>query len=70
MNEIQGFIHCRQCATRGQTQRLEVGLTTAGLVVQCKKHGLVGEFTPTSLAILLDHPPECECCRGRRGEPS
>ncbi len=70
MTEPQGFIHCRQCVARGQTQRLEVGLTRQGLVVLCKKHGLVGEFTPRALAELLAHPPECECCQGQRGLPS
>ena len=70
MSATQGFVHCRECAKRGQTQRLEVGLTTEGLVVECKKHGLVVSFTPSSLALLLEHPPECECCQGLRGEPS
>lgn len=70
MSEIRGFIHCRACAERRQTQLLEVGLTSEGVRVQCKKHGLVGEFTPRALAILLEHPPECECCREQRGEPS
>ena len=67
MSSIRGFIHCRACTTRGQTERLEVGLTSEGLLVQCKKHGLVGEFTPDTLAALLTHPPECECCKERRG---
>ncbi len=70
MSAIQGFVHCRECTTRGQTQRLEVGLDAEGLVVQCKKHGLVVHFTPGSLADLLEHPPECDCCKGLRGEPS
>lgn len=70
MSEIRGFLHCRRCTEGQQTQRLEVGLTGEGLRVQCKKHGLVGDFTPQALADLLAHPPECECCRGLRGEPS
>lgn len=69
-SEIKGFVHCRQCATRGQTQRLKVGLTTEGLLVQCTKHGLVGHFTPETLGALLSHPPECDCCKGMRGAPS
>lgn len=62
----RGFIQCRTCAERQQTQRLEVGLTDTGLIVLCKKHGLVGEFTPEGLSVLLAHPPECECCRARK----
>lgn len=70
MSEPRGFMHCRTCTRGQQTQRLEVGLTATGLVVLCKKHGLVVELTPSSLADLLAHPPECECCRGQRGLPS
>jgi hypothetical protein len=70
MSAIHAFIHCRRCVVGRQTQRLEVGLTSEGLRVQCKKHGLVGDFTPASLAARLAHPPECECCQGLRGEPS
>lgn len=52
---------------RGQTQRLEVALDGEGLTVACKKHGLVVQFTPASLAAKLEHPPECECCKVERG---
>lgn len=67
MAELSGYIHCRACTERGQTERLEVGIDATSLVVQCKKHGLVGAFTPDELARLLSHPPECECCAARRG---
>lgn len=70
MSEIHGFLHCKACTVGGQTPRIEVGLTSEGLRVQCKKHGIVVEFTPASLADLLSHPPECDCCKGQRGEPS
>lgn len=70
MKEIAAFIHCRRCVVGRQTQRLEVGFTGDALRVQCRKHGLVGDFTPASLAARLEHPPECECCRLQRGEPS
>lgn len=70
MSDLRGFIHCRACVAGQQTQRLEVGLSSSALVVLCKKHGLVGEFTPESLGVLLAHPPECECCKGQRGAPS
>lgn len=67
MSEIRGFLHCKACTVGGQTPRIEVGLTSEGLRVQCKKHGIVVEFTPSSLADLLCHPPECDCCKGQRG---
>ncbi len=63
MSEIRSFVHCRRCAEGQQTQRLEVGLTGEGLRVQCKKHGLVAEFSLGTLADLLAHPPGCECCQ-------
>jgi hypothetical protein len=66
---LKGYMHCRRCTEGQQTQRLEVGLSNEALVVQCKKHGLVVELTPASLAALLAHPPECECCR-HGGPPS
>lgn len=66
MPELRGYLHCRACTERGQTQRLEVGIDDSNLVVQCKKHGLVVALTPGLLAELLQHPPECECCAARR----
>jgi|APDOM4702015159_1054818.scaffolds.fasta_scaffold26503_3 hypothetical protein len=66
---VKGFIHCRTCTLGGQTQRLEVGVTDESLIVLCRKHGLVGEWSPHDLALLLAHPPECECCR-HGGPPS
>ncbi|HEY3493711.1 MAG TPA: hypothetical protein VGK73_03450 [Polyangiaceae bacterium] len=66
MPELRGCLHCRACTERGQTQRLEVGIDDSNLVVQCKKHGLVVALTPDTLAELLSHPPECECCANRR----
>jgi len=61
---IELFIHCLACAQRGQTERLDVGLTSSGLRVDCKKHGLVGAFTPAKLADLLARRPGCDCCPG------
>lgn len=66
MTTLKGYMHCRRCTEGQQTQRLEVGLSSVAIVVVCKKHGLVAEFTPSSLAELLAHPPECECCQGQR----
>lgn len=65
---INGYLHCRRCTEGRQTPRLEVGVSNTAIVVMCMKHGLVVEFTPASLAELLAHPPECECCRGQRGQ--
>lgn len=66
MADLRGYLHCRACTERQQTQRLEVGIDADSLVVQCKKHGLVVALTPDTLAELLQHPPECECCAARR----
>lgn len=60
--EPRGFIRCRTCIERTQTERLEVGLSASVLVVRCPKHGVVVELTPDSLAALLAHPPTCDCC--------
>lgn len=66
MSEVQGFVHCRKCTEGGQTQRLEVGLTKEGILVGCKKHGLVVHFTPELLAEAILDPPPCDLCA--RGE--
>lgn len=67
MSEILGFVHCRQCTEGRQTPRLEVGLTKEGILVGCKKHGIVVHFTPELLAEAIANPPACELCA--RGEP-
>lgn len=62
--QIHSFIHCRACAERGQIQRLEAGVSTTGVVVKCKKHGLVCHFSPQELTQQLAQPPQCDCCPG------
>jgi len=63
-DEIHSFVHCRKCVTGGQTERLEVGMTRTGLRVQCKKHGLIVDFTPEFLLAQLARGPQCDCCPG------
>ncbi len=62
--EIHTFFHCRQCVERQQTGRIEAGLTRTGIMVQCKKHGTVGHFTPEKLREWLARGPQCACCPG------
>lgn len=62
--EIHTFLHCAQCFRGGQTPRIEAGLSKTGVVVQCKKHGLVGHFSPEQLAQFLAKGPMCSCCPG------
>jgi len=64
--EIRMYFHCRRCSVSGQTERLEAGISATGLRVDCKKHGLVGHFTPEKLRECLANPPECDCCPGGR----
>lgn len=64
---VRGFVHCKQCVLRQQVQRLEVGVTDEGLLVSCKKHGIVVHFTPELLAETIASPPPCDLCA--RGEP-
>lgn len=66
---IHSFIHCKACVSRGQTERIEAGLTGTGLMVQCKKHGTIGHFTPEQLEDFLAQGPQCECCRERGQAP-
>lgn len=63
---IHTYFHCRACVMGQQTPRLEAGVSTTGIVVQCKKHGLVGHFDPTKLAAVIMAGPMCECCPGGR----
>ncbi len=62
--EILTFAHCRACVLGGQTPRVEVGLTTHGIRVQCKKHGLIAHWTPQQLADQVARGPQCDCCPG------
>lgn len=63
---IHSFIHCRACSTRNQTERLEVGMSSTGLVVQCKKHGIIVHYSTDQLREQLLRGPECDCCPGGR----
>lgn len=63
-DEIRMYFHCRKCVESRQTERLEAGLTETGLRVDCRKHGLVGHFTPERLAELIADRPGCDCCPG------
>lgn len=60
-DEIHSFVHCMRCVRGNQTERLEIGLTRSGIRFQCKKHGLVGHWTPEQLAEQLAAGPRCDC---------
>ncbi len=62
--EILTFAHCKACFERGQTMRMEAGMSTTGLVIACKKHGLIAHFSPEELAGQLARGPQCHCCPG------
>ena len=62
--EIHTFAHCRKCVESQQTPRIEAGLSRTGIVVQCKKHGLIGHWSPEQLTTFLARGPQCECCPG------
>ena len=61
---IHSYIHCRACTVGGQTERLEVGISRTGMIVNCKKHGIVGHFSLGQLGAELDRGPRCDCCPG------
>ncbi len=62
--DIHSFVHCKQCMLHYQTERLEAGLSHTGVVIQCKKHGLIVHFSPEELAQQLTRGPQCDCCPG------
>lgn len=62
--EIHTYINCRKCVERRQTQRLEAGISKTGVVVNCKKHGIVVHVSPRHLALQLSRGPQCSCCPG------
>lgn len=71
MHGIEKVFECRTCVARGSVGKPLVGLNSEALVVWCKRcDQLVGAFTPRALAEMLEHPPECECCRAQRGPAS
>lgn len=61
---IHTFAHCKACVMGGQTPRIEAGLSSTGIVIQCKKHGLVAHFGPEELRAQLSRGPQCDCCPG------
>lgn len=63
---IHSFVHCKACGTRGQTERLSAGLSRTGVVIECKKHGLIVHFSPEELAHWLTLGVQCDCCPGGR----
>lgn len=63
---IHSFIRCQACVERGQTERLEAGITRTGITVQCKKHGVVVHYTAESLRRQVTRGPQCDCCPGGR----
>lgn len=63
---IHSWIHCKACVERGQTERLEAGVSSTGVVVQCKKHGIIVHFSPEQLGRQIARGPQCDCCPGGR----
>jgi len=66
------YLHCSRCirdAMKLQVPprdyaRLEVALTTHGLLINCKRHDApVTTITPDQLREWIAHPPGCEMCR-------
>lgn len=64
LDEIHTYFHCRTCLERKQTERIEVGLTDAGIRIQCPKHGKVLQLTPEQLEARVARGPQCDCCAG------
>lgn len=62
------YLHCKACVARGQTQRLEIGITSEGLIFNCAKHGEIGPLTPEKLAEMM-RGPEIVCAHCAEGRP-
>lgn len=62
--EIHSFIHCRACVEGRQTPRIEVGVSRTGVVVNCKKHGIIVHLSPEQLQEELARGAQCDCCPG------
>ncbi len=62
--KIHSFIHCKTCVLGRQTSRTEVGISQTGVVVQCKKHGIVVHMSPEQLTEQLTLGARCGCCPG------
>lgn len=62
--EVHTHAHCRGCMEGRQTERTQVGLSSTGLVIYCKKHGLIAHFSPDQLREQLAKGPQCACCPG------
>lgn len=61
---ILSYAHCRACVVGRQTERLEAGISRTGVVINCKKHGIVTHFSPEQLREQIARGPQCDCCPG------
>lgn len=62
--QIHSFVHCRACFEGRQTPRIEAGISTTGVVIRCKKHGIIVHFSPQQLRQQITRGAQCECCPG------
>lgn len=62
--EIHSFARCLTCVTNRETEWLEVGRTTTGVRIQCRKHGLVFFLTAKDLQREIERGRQCDCCPG------
>ena len=63
---IHTFMNCRACVVLGKREQVEAGISSTGMVLRCKKHGLIEHFTPEHLANLIKGGPICEACAAGR----
>ena len=76
-DDIHLFAHCRICISElpaglspKEWVQIEVGLTSKGIMVWCKRHEVVVcEWTPGDVAKALEGNTDCAHCKEReKGE--
>lgn len=70
MNDaIHTYLHCKRCLGAWQTERVDIGFTPRGILLNCPKHGPIAHFTPDQVAQRVARGPECDCCAGGKHRP-
>ncbi len=74
MNDAESkarFLNGRCCFESRRRGVVDVYVDSRGLTVWCRTHDkLIGRLTPETLGDMMEHAPDCECCKARQGAVS
>lgn len=58
MEDVDFYLHCRNCIIEGKKDNIEAGRTKCGLKLWCKTHQELIAFIP----VEWPDSPKCGCC--------